>query len=605
MTHKYTVADFFCGAGGFSEGFHQAGFNVVFALDNWKPAIETHKLNHPYCDSMQKNILELDTPEKIDKVVPDTDIIIGSPPCVSFSNSNKSMKLHEDDESLGLKQKKLTPKEQEKQNLGLNLMKAYLRIILHKKGKPGSKLKYWILENVENSKVFFARKTKDNKNIEKRTFTCKDLDLPDNGAELVINYLDNQSINSNILNAYEYGTPQKRKRLIVGEYVKPNKSLKRRNMKDVFENLGAPSKTINTNRVISDLVFKNIKIKNTHLTDHYYDTTVPEDKWEQAQQLKVDHGYMGKMAFPEDIDRPSRTVMATESYSTRECMLFAKENNNCEYRGATIRELACFMGFPINYQFYGNRNNKHKQIGNAVCVPLSFALAKAIRHKLEVKELEKRIEGITVNLNDMEIPLFHNYQVKPRKITSKFHLHPPNLKVSSYRVELVNINSNFNTETLNIETFKWEAIFYKGAGKESLKIKVKNEALDLLLNTWNQEVYQSYTNKITNQFEGKIYDSLIFQKKLCLLDVDEADKLHLSPKHTLEIISNEIKDLNLPDEETVKSNFLDELLFVDKSEINSRKKKPKIITKTCYKYPVSVLLSLHSLNLVEELLANI
>ena len=52
MNEPLTVADFFCGAGGFSEGFHQAGFKVIFGLDNWKPAIETHDLNHPFCKSV-------------------------------------------------------------------------------------------------------------------------------------------------------------------------------------------------------------------------------------------------------------------------------------------------------------------------------------------------------------------------------------------------------------------------------------------------------------------------------------------------------------------------------------------------------------------------
>ena len=32
------VADFFCGGGGFSEGFRQAGFKIVFAVDKWEPA---------------------------------------------------------------------------------------------------------------------------------------------------------------------------------------------------------------------------------------------------------------------------------------------------------------------------------------------------------------------------------------------------------------------------------------------------------------------------------------------------------------------------------------------------------------------------------------
>ena len=34
------VADFFCG-GGFSEGFRQAGFEIVFAVDKWEPAVNT------------------------------------------------------------------------------------------------------------------------------------------------------------------------------------------------------------------------------------------------------------------------------------------------------------------------------------------------------------------------------------------------------------------------------------------------------------------------------------------------------------------------------------------------------------------------------------
>ncbi len=97
---KLTVADFFCGAGGFSEGFNLAGFDVIFGLDNWKPAIETHEVNHPgpKCKNVHMNILLIDTPEKIDECVPDTDIIVGSPPCVSFSNSNKSGKA---DKTLG------------------------------------------------------------------------------------------------------------------------------------------------------------------------------------------------------------------------------------------------------------------------------------------------------------------------------------------------------------------------------------------------------------------------------------------------------------------------------------------------------------------------
>ena len=43
------VADFFCGAGGFSEGFRQAGFEICFAVDKWEPAVNTYRANKPAC----------------------------------------------------------------------------------------------------------------------------------------------------------------------------------------------------------------------------------------------------------------------------------------------------------------------------------------------------------------------------------------------------------------------------------------------------------------------------------------------------------------------------------------------------------------------------
>ena len=42
---KLTVIDFFCGAGGFSEGFRQQGFEIVCGIDSWKPAIDSFNFN--------------------------------------------------------------------------------------------------------------------------------------------------------------------------------------------------------------------------------------------------------------------------------------------------------------------------------------------------------------------------------------------------------------------------------------------------------------------------------------------------------------------------------------------------------------------------------
>ena len=41
---KYNVIDLFCGCGGLSYGFEQAGFNVLLGIDNDAKALETFEL---------------------------------------------------------------------------------------------------------------------------------------------------------------------------------------------------------------------------------------------------------------------------------------------------------------------------------------------------------------------------------------------------------------------------------------------------------------------------------------------------------------------------------------------------------------------------------
>ena len=56
-----------------------------------------------------------------------------------------------------------------------------------------------------------------------------------------------------------------------------------------------------------------------------------------------------------------------------------------------------------------------------------------------------------MDLNELEEPIFHNYIVKPKKITSKFHLHPPNLKIkSTNNTNIVKIVSNKKNEVMYI-----------------------------------------------------------------------------------------------------------------------------------------------------------
>ena len=124
------VADFFCGGGGFSEGFRQAGFDIVFAVDKWAPAVKTYQGNKPGVNVIQDDVIRISRlpDDEFEALIPDSEVIIGSPPCQSFSHSNKS---GNGDKSIGIQ-----------------LIEAYLRIIARKKFKPGSALRYWVLENV-------------------------------------------------------------------------------------------------------------------------------------------------------------------------------------------------------------------------------------------------------------------------------------------------------------------------------------------------------------------------------------------------------------------------------------------------------------------------
>ena len=209
----------------------------------------------------------------------------------------------------------------------------------------------------------------------------------------------------------------------------------------------------------------NIILKKDELTDHFYDSELPQDWVLKARKLKRDHGYMGKMDFPDRTNRHCRTIMATESYCSRESIIFAKENSD-KYRAPTIRELASLMGFPITYQFVGPSTTvKHKQIGNAVCVHLSMALAKAIKEYNNLN-LSKNKEHLIIdkpfNLNSLTEPLYSKHEIKPKKYNTKFKEHIPYLKISQYRVELDNTDSNFENKEI-----VFNVRLHKGTGKKS------------------------------------------------------------------------------------------------------------------------------------------
>lgn len=88
-----TMVDLFSGAGGLSEGFRQAGFRTILAVDSNRTALQTYMLNHPevpedrvICEDLRDFRKD---GERLKHLIGDQriDVLIGGPPCQGFSRA--------------------------------------------------------------------------------------------------------------------------------------------------------------------------------------------------------------------------------------------------------------------------------------------------------------------------------------------------------------------------------------------------------------------------------------------------------------------------------------------------------------------------------------
>ena len=84
--------DLFSGAGGLSQGFRDAGFKLVQAVEKNPAASATYATNHPDVDVICADIQGLRPiacMERINVTEGEINIVIGGPPCQGFSESNR------------------------------------------------------------------------------------------------------------------------------------------------------------------------------------------------------------------------------------------------------------------------------------------------------------------------------------------------------------------------------------------------------------------------------------------------------------------------------------------------------------------------------------
>jgi len=526
---KLTVIDFFCGAGGFSEGFRQMGYEIVYGFDNWKPAVETY--NHNFnLNCIPKNILDFKTSTDEIDLLPDTEIIIGSPPCVSFSSSNKSGNADK--------------------SLGVELTETFLRIVAVKKHQPNSILKAWFMENVVNSKRYLQT-----------SYTFKDLGLTEwakknriSPLKIAIDLYDNTAI----INSADYGSFQARKRAISGEIIKKGKLItpetthtengseckkKYLSIGMMKKNFPHPFSEFSENVVVDPQY--NIKISQNLLTDHFYDTGIYKVEWRFSKYWKTNHPFMGKMAFPENESKPSRTITATKIANSRESIIYkseVKRLNDGEYRLPTVREAAIIMGFPITYQFLGAENNKWRLIGNAVCCSVSRAFAKVILDELKIPQpgqlvLNKKsdVKGIT-NLNTYKLKSFNKPPVKNKG--ARFRRHP--IKDGNLTVTLSNYDIEKNPK---IAEGKWYTSVQYGTGKGFPIQKVNDKYyknLEQLIKEYKGGM--EFLKYINNGFSDKIGSAQKLQK---LYELQQSISKYKEPTELVDLIKEKIVELNI------------------------------------------------------------
>lgn len=202
--------DLFCGAGGCSEGLIQAGFHILFSSDISDMVEVTYKYRHAQLGLIQgqntwferadiKNLHGDFIKQKIseleifrNKEIPEIDLMIGGPSCQGFSRAGRRDK--EDPRNL--------------------LFGEYVRVV--NEVKP----KYIILENVEGF-------------MDMQFLGYKGLDLYDEAGKLIeqgpvysdgsvtpvilrseLNRIGYDTLEPRVLNAADYGVPQRRNRVI-------------------------------------------------------------------------------------------------------------------------------------------------------------------------------------------------------------------------------------------------------------------------------------------------------------------------------------------------------------------------------------------------------
>ena len=389
MGKKFTFIDLFAGAGGFAEGFYQQNYTALSHIEFDKYACETlkHRMKYySYPDNdikdgvLHKDITDDDVIEQMDKSVKGNtvDVIIGGPPCQSFSSQGKAKDKN------GMK---CDPRNY--------LYESYIKILNYYQPK------FFVFENVQG-----ILSTKINgKPIINTIF--KDMKKNYNILE------DKEKI---LLNSVDFGVPQERKRVIIIG-VRKDLGINVETIYDELKEIAKAQKKVTVAEAINDLPKlipgqgeekishnpKNIndylallrhkddqnlyhhRARNHNNDDQMRYKLMSKHRWTLSElyEKKPELVHPKKRLFNNSYvvqkhDAPAKTIIA---HLYKDGNQFIHPDHT-QQRTFTAREAARIQSFPDNFVFPCSRTQQFKQIGNAVPPLLAKHIASVLKQYL-------------------------------------------------------------------------------------------------------------------------------------------------------------------------------------------------------------------------------
>lgn len=326
------IASLFSGAGVMDEGFKEAGFDIVFALERDAEAATTYRHNHG------DHIHVADITEFDKSTIAKAPVMIGGSPCQGFSNSNRHEKFLDNPNNL--------------------LVKHYIDSI-----KANENCQVFVLENVP------------------QILTAGDGAFRDEVYEALSDF----DITSGVLSSANFGDAQERKRAIfigskIGKIELPEPYLEPSNYKTVREAFSG----------LHDGIANQLDVTKGKPTTVERMKHVPQgENWQSIpthlQTARMMSGNTHSSVYRRlEWDKPSITIA-----NPRKSNITHPE----EHRILSVRECARLFGLKDTFEFKGGLSSKQQQICNSVPVQLAKAVGVVIKNAIMQYNIRNRTEG--------------------------------------------------------------------------------------------------------------------------------------------------------------------------------------------------------------------